>query len=228
MIVPVAVNQSGGNSGLEDLAWHAASLCVLVLDPAGRILQANEAARRALDPLPEGGLLWDLLPDSSATVLRIQMRDAHTAPVRRVLLNFSNAAGGAITLSCSVSWNGEWYVLLGEMFVERDQRIRQELLDLTRELVASNRERTRVSAELERTLADLRNSHWHIQRIQEFLPACCQCNKVRMVQGEEGAVWKSLSAFLAENGLLMSHGYCPDCEAEALAAVDADLPDPVR
>lgn len=209
---------------LEDLAWHASSVCVLVLDPEGHVLRANDAARLALHPLPPNGPIWMLLPDGSGASLRARMREARTAPVRGVQLNFSNGTSYALTLSCSIGWSGDSCYLLGEALVERDQRMKEELLGLTRELVESNRERAMVAKELEKALAELRSSHWHIRRIQEFLPVCCVCHKVRVSPDQEEAAWESLSSFLAEHGLLMSHGYCPECEARALAELDAVLP----
>jgi hypothetical protein len=209
---------------LGDLAWHAESVCLLVLDAEGCILRANEAAHRALNPLATGEPIWKLLPGSCASLLRIRLREARTAPVRGVQLNLSNGNGYALTLSCSIGWSGESYLLLGEALVDRDQRIKQDLLDLTRELVESNRERAKVAGELERALAELQSSHWHIRRIQEFLPVCCVCQNVRVTSDEEGAAWKSLSSFLAEHGLLMSHGYCPACQAKVFADLDAEFP----
>lgn len=215
---------ASGTPVLEDLVWHADSVCLLVLDAEGCILRASEAAQRALNPLAAGEPIWKLLPESGASQLRAWLRDARTAPVRGVQLNFSNGVSYALTLSCSIGWGGGSYLLLGEALVARDQRMRQELLDLTRELVDSNRERAKVARELERTLAELQSSHWHIRRIQEFLPTCCVCQNVRVTPDEEGAAWKALSSFLAEHGLLMSHGYCPACQAKVLAELDAEFP----
>ncbi len=209
---------------LHDLAWNAASVCMLVLDAEGRILRANEAAHRVLKPLSFDEPIWNFLPESSEALLRVRMGEARTAPVRGVQLNFSNGASFALTLSCSIGWSGGSCLLLGEALFERDRRMKEELLDLTRELVESTRGRAKVARELERTLAELRSSHWHIRRIQEFLPACCVCQNVRVSPAEEGAAWRSLSSFLAEQGLLMSHGYCPKCEAKMLADLDAEFP----
>lgn len=217
-----------GSPVLEDLAWHAGSVCWLVLDAEGGILQANEAARRALDdPLSTKGSIWKLLPESSGSLLRERMQEARTAPVREVRLNFSDGETYALTLSCSIGWNGETCFLLGEALVQDEQRANQELLDLTQELVETNRQRKKVASELERTLAELHASHWHIRRIQEFLPTCCVCHKVRVTPDGGEAMWKSLSSFLAEQGLLMSHGYCPGCQAELLAELDAQFPPPL-
>lgn len=208
---------------LDDLAWHAGSLCVIELDVQGAVLRINEAASRALKPLAPGALIGDVLSGSGSASLRERMKEAHTAPVRGFQLNFSDGASYALSLECSLGWTGAAYLLLGGVFFERDQRTKQEMLDLTRELAESNRERAKVAGELRKTLVELQTSHWHIRKIQEFLTACCVCSKILTTPGD-GAVWQSLSSFLAENGLLMSHGYCPGCEAKVLAEVDEALP----
>lgn len=220
------LDHSTGFRVLEDLAFHAGSVCLLVIDAQGSVLEINGAASRALKPLALGGRVWDILPGSGSDVLRERMKEAHTAPVRGFHLNFSDGETYALTLSCSIGWTGESYFLLGGVLVETDQRMKQELLDLTTELVASNRERTKVAGELKSALVELENSHWHIRRIQEFLPACCVCKKIRPTSADEEAVWLSLSSFLAQNGLLMSHGYCPGCEARVLAEIDVEFPVP--
>jgi hypothetical protein len=90
-----------------------------------------------------------------------------------------------------------------------------------------SRERAKLAAQLERTLADLRTSHWQIRKIQEHLPICSVCHKVPNGPRDE-ARWEPLIDFLAGNGMLMSHGYCPSCAAAALAEVERFLsPGPV-
>jgi hypothetical protein len=222
-VTPVNTDFLGDSPVLADLAWHAASVCLLVLDEDGRILRANEGARRALSPLSIGEPIWRILPDSSNALLRARMREARTVPARGVQLNFAGGESYALTLSCSIGWSGDSCVLMGEVLFERDQRMKQELLDITRELAKSSRERVKAAKELGRTLAELRSSHWHVRKIQEFLPTCCVCHNVRVTPNEEEAAWRSLSSFLAEHGLLMSHGYCPPCEAKVHADLDAEF-----
>ena len=56
----------------------------------------------------------------------------------------------------------------------------------------------------------------------EFLPICVECHSVRA--GSD--VWRPLPDFFADNGLLMTHGYCPGCFARARAELDRVLPRP--
>jgi hypothetical protein len=72
------------------------------------------------------------------------------------------------------------------------------------------RENAKRNAALEKALADLSASHWHLRRLQELLPICSYCGKVRT--GED--YWQSVEAYLAENADFLTHGVCPDCLAK--------------
>jgi response regulator RpfG family c-di-GMP phosphodiesterase len=81
---------------------------------------------------------------------------------------------------------------------ERAERLQLEEQDL------SHRNDT-----LGRALEDLRTSHWHLRRLQELLPICTYCGKVRT--GDD--YWQSVEAYLAENSDFLTHGICPECLA---------------
>jgi transposase len=169
--------------------------------------------------------VWKLLAAESASLLRTAMEEARTGPVRR-LLTFTDGERFAFTLSCSVHRAGETFRLFGEQRIEQERRMNEELLALTDELALVSRERARLAAELEKTLADLRESHWLIRKIHEHLPVCVICHKVAAAPRDE-ARWEPLATFLADNGLFMTHGYCPGCESAALAALEGTvLPEP--
>jgi hypothetical protein len=210
-----------------EFAWHAESVQLLVLSAGGNVLQWNGAARRGLGScveLREGEPVWGLLAASSALRLRASLEEARSRPVRS-LLTFSDGATFAFTLSCSLHWMGDECYLFGEQLVEREKRMNEELLELTSELACVSRERAKLAAQLERTLAELRTSHWQIRKIQEHLPICAVCHKVPSGLQDE-ARWEPLIKFLARNGMLLTHGYCPECEAAALAELDRMLPSP--
>jgi response regulator RpfG family c-di-GMP phosphodiesterase len=57
------------------------------------------------------------------------------------------------------------------------------------------------------TLDDLRESHWHLRRIEELLPICSYCGKVRT----EEAYWQSVEEYLRENSNFLTHSICPEC-----------------
>lgn len=211
-----------------EFAWHAESVQLLVLSAGGNVLQWNQAARRGLGShveLREGEPVWEMLAASSASLLRASLQEARSHPVR-ILLTFSDGVTFAFTLSCSLHWMGDACHLFGEPLAERERRMNEELLSLTAELARVSRERAKLAAQLERTLAELRASHWQIRKIQEHLPICAVCHNVPSGARDE-ARWEPLIEFLARNGMLMTHGYCPQCEAAALEELDKVLPPPL-
>lgn len=69
---------------------------------------------------------------------------------------------------------------------------------------------------LRAALVDLQESHWHLRRLQELLPMCMVCRKVRT--GEE--YWESVERYLLENSDFLTHGLCPECLATMEAGLD--------
>jgi response regulator RpfG family c-di-GMP phosphodiesterase len=53
----------------------------------------------------------------------------------------------------------------------------------------------------------LQNSFWHLRKIQEVLPICMGCGKVKT----DEASWEDVVDYLKSNALFLSHGYCPEC-----------------
>jgi len=73
-----------------------------------------------------------------------------------------------------------------------------------------------LALQLTDTLDELKESHWHIRRLKEFLLVCASCHKISMVEAE----WEPLVHYLHKQGIAMSHGYCPGCFEEAMAAAE--------
>lgn len=78
---------------------------------------------------------------------------------------------------------------------------------VARENDRAKRELERTKRELERSHEDLATSYWHLEKIQEVLPICMNCNRVKTSE----ARWQSVVDYLREHALFLSHGYCPDC-----------------
>ncbi len=60
------------------------------------------------------------------------------------------------------------------------------------------------------TLHDLQHSHWHLKREQEHQPICVTCSKVRSSDVPHPR-WRELAAYLTDNKIVFTHGYCPEC-----------------
>ena len=59
---------------------------------------------------------------------------------------------------------------------------------------------------------NLDNSFWHLRKIQEVLPICINCGKVKTADSS----WEDVVSFLKSNSKFLSHGYCPQCLHEWL------------
>jgi response regulator RpfG family c-di-GMP phosphodiesterase len=53
----------------------------------------------------------------------------------------------------------------------------------------------------------LDNSYWHLRKIQEVLPICMECGKVKTSDSS----WEDVVNYLKKNTNFLSHGYCPEC-----------------
>lgn len=207
---------------VDEFVWQAETVHLLVLSPDATVVRWNQAARAAHAPLAEGTPVSGLLTENSASLLRAAMEAARTQPVGDVLLTFSDGDRFAFTLSCRLRWVGDACLLFGEPLAGRDSHVTRELMELSSELARITRERAKVAAELSAALEALRESHWHVKKIQEFLPICGECHRVPAGEAGRGE-WRHLVSFLADSGLLMTHGYCPECEERVMAEIDASV-----
>jgi hypothetical protein len=95
--------------------------------------------------------------------------------------------------------------LVGELMAAVGETVGKEVeVDELREIQESLQARNRVLGE---ALEDLHASHWHIKRLQEALPICMYCHRVRTAEG----AWQGVDEYLAEHSDFLSHGLCPDC-----------------
>ncbi len=72
--------------------------------------------------------------------------------------------------------------------------------------------------ELERTLAELKESNWMLRKAAEVLPTCMYCSRVK---GDQ-ARWQSAIEYLKTNAIFLSHGCCPDCTSKFMADLGLD------
>jgi hypothetical protein len=188
----------------------------LVIDPQSQVESVNPAFETSVG-LPAADLC------GRPVKLVLTERDAETVmrwvggeklPGEPMLLNFIRAGETPFTLRCIAVREGDRLHVVGERDFadERDSTNRLLTLNnafasMTRELAKKTRELTAARDELASTLSELQSSHWHLRRIQEVIPVCMQCGKVK----GDGVNWDKLHDYLADNDILMSHGYCPAC-----------------
>jgi hypothetical protein len=184
----------------------------------GRIVAANPAFDKLLQE-PTGALsgqsLWDrLTQEDAASTQAILMKSQDPDSEGPVLLNFVDRDHSVYALECHVEVHGEDFVLIGEPVREDGEALQKALLELNNRwavLVRENEKNVKAlrkaKEDLEKALADLNESHWHLRKIQETLPICMYCGKVRTGDLR----WEGVVEYLKANSLFLSHGCCPDC-----------------
>jgi hypothetical protein len=146
-------------------------------------------------------------------------------PDDRVRLNFVSGSSAPFTLECLVEQEPEGWRIVGEPDVRGDRGVVEEMVQLNNELATMARERARRERELERTrqrlqaaLDELETSYWHLKKIQEVLPLCMRCGRVKTDEAE----WQSVVEYLKANEIFLSHGYCPPCSTAVLQEFGLD------
>jgi heme-degrading monooxygenase HmoA len=182
----------------------------------GGIAAANPAFEWLLRE--SGGLagqsLWDRMTEADAASIQAILQSEDPSTEGLVLLNFVDRDNSVHTLECHLEVHREDFVLVGEPVREDDRALAGELMDLNNRWALLVRENGRnvkalrqANEALEKAMADLNQSHWHLRKIQETLPICMYCGKVKT--GD--ARWEGVVEYLKANSLFLSHGCCPGC-----------------
>jgi hypothetical protein len=187
----------------------------------GTVRGCNAAMAAALKAAPAdlaGRPVWSLLTEADGASLRQRVQVPGGDAGGKFLLNFVDAGHSPFTLECRCEVRPDGVLLLGEppddrTFQEEWLHVNNQLAVLGRENARRRKELETATTRLEQTLRDLEGSYWHLKKIQEVLPICMDCGRVKA-----GAEWEGVAQYLKENALFLSHGYCPDCLAKAMAA----------
>ncbi|HYP04695.1 MAG TPA: PAS domain-containing protein [Bryobacteraceae bacterium] len=203
---------------------HSRNVCWLSISSNGTVVAHNAAAETMMGRhagLLTGWSLWTLVTDADAATLRCVLDDGRRgARITSRIVNFICADGNPRTLATHIEVDRQGMLIFGEPMVEDEAALRDELLAMNNDLAVLVRENQRqkkaleaVTLELQSTTKELQESYWHIRKIQEVLPICMQCGKVKT----EHSVWQDVVDFLKQQSLFLSHGYCPTCAAGMLA-----------
>lgn len=87
-----------------------------------------------------------------------------------------------------------------------DSAARIESLEETQSTVQSENQTLKAAYE------QLDKTFWHLKKIQEVLPICMACGKVKTTDSS----WEDVVSFLKNNSMFLSHGYCPECAAKVM------------
>jgi len=199
----------------------SSSIGLVTTSPDGTVLDANDAFASyigvSLDKVI-GRSLDEFLTAADSERFRDWLGDGQL-PEHPVTVNFAAHESGPFTLRCVIDREGGGVCLIGEPDDVGERALTTRLLSLNNELATMTREGARRERELERTrreleaaLDELRASYWHLQKIQEVLPLCMGCGKVK----GDGSHWQSVVDYLKANEIFLSHGYCPTCAESVL------------
>ena len=129
-------------------------------------------------------------------------------------------------------WDSDKLVALLKPIAERHQLIqdnRRLILQIaelgsaskTTEKRIESLEQTQFNIErenqaLKEAYDQLDQSFWHLRKIQEVLPICMECGKVKTSESS----WDEVVDFLKKHSMFLSHGYCPECAKKVMHALD--------
>ena len=170
---------------------------VVVLDRAHRITFANASALRLLD--------LDGTTTRLPAALRLEARYGQSMPWFGEVS--APGTGGARWLDVRVdAVYDRWSELAGRLMLVRDVTVQKTL----------EQDRERLITELQEALKTVRH-------LEELLPICASCRKVRDDQG----YWGQIEEYLANRtAVQFTHGICPDCMTRLYGSLPAlDQPD---
>jgi len=180
------------------------------LDEAGVVAEANHAALERLRSCGEvvGRPLADILAPESLHVLS-------ASDGEELLVTLGNG-DVRYTLVCHVFEDAAGRWLIGEPPVH-DAALETELRRANNELAVLARDYARQAVELRLALEERERVQWTLERIGEVLPICMSCGALQTDTND----WQSASAFLMQNDVPLSHGYCPPCGERLLHELES-------
>lgn len=196
----------------ESILWNSENIAVAKLSRDWLILNANPALRMitGIENL-NGRSVVDLVSADDATNWEQQTGNMRVKPV---LLHYVRADGDVTSLRSRLYPMSDFEVLVGEVPVGDliaaegvMTSLNNEITTLARENVRNSNAVRKKSEELKVALHDLDTSYWHLKKIQEVLPICMYCHKVKSTANH----WEDVAEYLKKNSLFLSHGLCPAC-----------------
>jgi PAS domain-containing protein len=208
-----AYNFKLGPPALEGVDWGALGLVAM-----GVLIARAVWWEGLLDVFPR---VWETLLDGLSDGV-IVLRDGKTSfanPAARRILGVADGRPippetlrrlGAITGSAGsteVQLPGEpptWVEVRSDAVKDRWGEAGGHLI-----MVRDVSSRKALEGERERLISDLTGALAEVHTLQDLLPVCAWCNKVR----DDRGYWEGLDRYLGKR-MRMSHGMCPDCHTK--------------
>lgn len=187
----------------------SSSVHMLLAARDGTIRLCNAAMASHLKITPADAVtrvVWDLVTEQDTQSLQRRLGVGRNRLPNRFLLNFVDINHSPFTLECRLEIQPNYFLLLGEAPDRANDAMHEEMLRLNNDLSVLTREHVRRGRELERALDELNATNWHLKKIQEVLPICMECGKVKTA-----SKWEDVTTYLKDHAPFLSHGYCPIC-----------------
>jgi PAS domain-containing protein len=157
---------------------------VIIIDRSDRIIYANSAAQEHLAMSADA----THVPET----VRIPERNRTSVPwLGEMSVPSGNATRWVDVRVDPIS--DRWGDVAGRLVVTRDITVRKVL-----------------EAERERLIAELKNALQVVHTLEELLPICASCKKVR----DDKGYWSQLDVYLrSRTAVEFTHGICPECDA---------------
>ncbi len=211
---------------LPDALFRLESVLAAVVGRDGSVVRAGAALPRSATEAKDGGAdvgLFAAVPAAEHDMLRSHLEHPGAG---EFILDVEGRDRMPRTFRCFTARCGDHVLLLGEPAAPVLEDAQAELVDLNNRLAILARDHAREARELERTRAELEESHrrlqtsyWHLRKIQEALPVCMICGKVKSADAQ----WRTVADYLKENEIFLSHGYCPECAVAQTTAWKDEL-----
>jgi len=184
------------------IAWNFFRFQLLDLVPIGRAV--------LVERLPDGMIVFDAkgrLVDNNPTACRMlgmKEGDLSASELRCRYPALSDLLSATEEGQCELTLKGgrEANFSIVPLY-ERRGRLRGRLL-----IVHDITEHVRAAREHERIIAELSQALAQIKTLQNLLPICCSCKKIR----DDNGYWQQIEAYIHEHaGVKFSHSLCPEC-----------------
>ncbi len=169
---------------------------VVILDRSDRVIYSNTAAQDHLS--------MNTGASSVPATVRIPEKNRSSAPWLGELAVPNGNATRWIDMRVDPIAD-RWGDIAGRLVVTRDITVRKIL-----------------EGERERLIAELKKALGEVRALEELLPICANCKKVRDDQG----YWSQIDVYLQTRAAVeFTHGICPDCDAKLYGHLTKPVPE---
>lgn len=114
-------------------------------------------------------------------------------------------------------------ILENRQLIEQLAQLNEVVMDSATQIVTLEEVKSTLQSDnqtLKAAYEQLDKSFWHLRKIQEVLPICMKCGKVKTTDSS----WEDVVSFLKSHSMFLSHGYCPECAEKMMSLLEEPEP----